>query len=150
MRPRLAALWIALFALMCLSPQWAAAQGTSTLRTCGKSVIYDTNTNGSTQLVPTATDRYAGNAIFICGYTFTTGAGGVNVGLIFGTGTNCGTGTTKITPAYVFPAVAALAAIIDSGDNFRGLSVPAGQNLCINANAGVAVQAIVYYDNSPL
>ena len=130
----------------------AAAQGVTTQRTCGQSAFYDAAASGATQLVPppAGNQTRTGNTIFICGYTFAT-AGTVNIGLVYGTGTNCGTGTTKITPAYQFIATAsAIAGIVDGGSVFRGLSVPAGNNLCINTSAGVAVQAMVYFDNSPL
>src|SRR5215468_6838706 len=67
---------------------------------CSRSVFYDTNANGATQLVA------AGSTIYICGYKIATN-NAMNLGLVFGTGTNCATGQTKITPAYVFAANAA-------------------------------------------
>jgi hypothetical protein len=111
---------------------------------CNQSVVYDTNTNGSTVLV--ASTSGTGGSTYICGYTISA-ATAVNVKLIFGTGTNCGTGTKSITPAYNFQAVttAAVPNVTDSSSNYRGLSVPAGNDLCINASAGSSVQAIVYY-----
>lgn len=138
---------LALAPLFCLSVGQAAAQGTTIARTCGKSVFYDNSTSGATQLVPTATDRYSGNEIFICGYAFYVAAA-VNVGLVYGTDLACATGTTKITPVYELTTT--LPSIVDGANSFRGLVVPAGQNLCINTSGAVAVQAIIYYDNSPL
>lgn len=138
--------------LLSLFPSSAAAQGTSIQRSCSAAAFYDASTSGATQLVPppSGNQSRAGNQIYICGYTFATAAA-VNVGLVYGTGTNCGTGTTKITPAYVFAATTAgIGAIVDNPGNFTGLAVPAGNNLCINTSAGSAVQAIVYYDNNPL
>jgi hypothetical protein len=138
-----------LLLLLTAAPFEAAAQVT-TPRTCSKSVFYDNNTNGATQIVPTATDRYAGNEIFICGYAFSS-AGTVNVGLVTGTGTNCATNLTKITPAWQFlTTTSGLYSIVDGQATWRGLSVPAGVNLCINASTGTSVQAIIYYDNNPL
>jgi hypothetical protein len=128
-----------------LAPGHVAAQGTTTQRTCGKSVIYDASTNGATRLVVST-----GTAIFVCGFNFASSSGAVNVSLIYGTGTNCGTGTTKITPAYQWGTVTGISGIADNSSVFRGLEAPPGNDLCINTTAGSAVQAIVYYDNSPL
>lgn len=124
--------------LFCPDP--ARAGATVTGIACQKSAIYDTNTNGATQLVA------AGAPIYVCGYTIATAAA-VNVGLVTGTGTNCGTGQVKITPAFVFQATTAgIAKLVDGAQQFRGLVAPAGQALCINTSAGSAVQAIVYFD----
>jgi hypothetical protein len=113
---------------------------------CNQSVVYDTNTNGSTTLV--ASSSGTGGSTYICGYTISA-ATAVNVKLVFGTKvTNpCDTGTKSITPAYNFQAVttSAVPSITDSSSNYRGLSVPAGNDLCINTSAGNSVQAIVYY-----
>src|SRR5262249_55888194 len=121
-------------------------------RICGKSVIYDASTNGATQLVPPTSgpgSTYTGT-IFICGFVIATNAA-INVDLVIGTGTNCATGQVKITPAFQFAANSAgIGVVADNASQFRGMSVPAGQNLCINTSAGSAVQAIVYYDNNPL
>lgn len=104
---------------------------------CAQSAIYDTNTSGSTQLV----GALGGKIIYVCGYSLFS-AGGVNVNLQYGTGSNCGTGTTKITPAYQLTAQTGL---VDGSPYYRGLATTASQQLCLNTSAGVAVQAIVYY-----
>lgn len=136
--------WIAVAALIAVLAALASssprAAQTVTGIACSRSVFYDTNTNGATQLVA------AGSAIYVCGYKIATNAA-INVGLVFGTGTNCATGLTKITPAYAFAAnTAGIASIDDGAQQFRGLTVPPGQTLCINTSAGSAVQAIVYFD----
>ncbi len=105
---------------------------------CGQAVIYDASTSGATKLVTgTATKQ-----IYVCGFNFFAG-GTVNVSLKYGTGTNCGTGTTAITPAYQLIAQTGL---VDHQPYYAGLTpVPASNDLCINASAGTAVQAVVYY-----
>jgi len=118
--------------LACVQP--ARAQNVS----CGNSVIYNANTNGATQLVAAV----ANARIYICGYTFWAN-GAVNVSLITGTGTNCGTGSVTIVPAYAFSA--ASQGITDGGAAARGLSGAVSQALCINTSAGTAVQAIIYF-----
>lgn len=152
MIPRHPMIWLLGLPLLLLmvAPYEAAAQVT-TPRTCSRTALYDAATNGKSQLVPSATDRYAGNEIFICGYVIASNQT-VTVALVYGTGTNCGTGTVTITPGWQFtaPTGGGFYSIVDGQATFRGLSVPAGQNLCINTSAGLSVQAIVYYDNSPL
>lgn len=124
--------------LALLGAYLAPAQAQITGTACTNSVIYDASTNGSTQLVAgTATNR-----IFVCGYDFFAG-GTANVKLVYGTGGTCGTGTTSITPAFQFTAQTGL---VDPSPYWRGLKVvPLSNDLCINASAGQAVQAIVYY-----
>lgn len=104
---------------------------------CYASAIYDASTNGATQLVAAVT----GQAVYICGYTLFAG-GTANVSLVYGTGSNCATGQTKITPAFQLVAQTGLA---DSSPFWRGLLAPASQALCLLTSAGVAVQATVYY-----
>lgn len=136
--------------LVGLLPQQAAAQGTTFPRACSRSVIYNASTSGATQLVPVTNDRYAGNTIYVCGYIFSTAATG-SVSLVYGTGTNCGTGQVAITPPWTFAtSTAGIASLVDEHDQPTGVVVPAGQNLCILVSAAISVQAIVYFDNNPL
>ena len=104
---------------------------------CNSSVVYDNNTNGSTKLITGTSSK----SIYICGYGFMAG-GTVNVKLIYGTGTACATGATALTPAYQFTAQTGF---VDPSPYFRGMYAPTGKDVCINASAGKAVQAVVYY-----
>ena len=105
---------------------------------CNQAAYYDASTNGATQLVAGVT----GKIIYICGYTL-FGAGTANVSLTEGTGTNCGTGTITISPAF---RLVTQIGVTDPSDYWRGLNTRiAGDALCINTSAGVAIQAIVYY-----
>jgi hypothetical protein len=104
---------------------------------CNTSVVYDLNSSFSTQLVAAVPNQ----TIYICGYTIFA-ASAVNVEFDQGTGTNCGTGTTKIVPAF---QLTAQTGVVDGAPFFRGLKTAQGGALCINTSAGVAVQAIVYY-----
>jgi hypothetical protein len=104
---------------------------------CNLKAIYDASTSGSTKLI----DGASGSNVYVCGFTFFSG-GTVNVKLVYGTGATCGTGSVDLTPAFQFTAQTG---IVEPSPVFRGLLVPAVQNLCINASSGVAVQAIVYY-----
>lgn len=104
---------------------------------CDSTAIYDASTNGSTELVALT----SGRTIYVCGYTILAG-GTVNVKLIYGTGTACATGSTNMTPAY---QLTAQAGVSDQSPFSRGLKTASANALCINASAGVAAQAIVYY-----
>lgn len=104
---------------------------------CSAAALYDASTNGPTQLVAAV----SGQSIYVCGYTLFAG-GTANVSLVYGTGTNCGTGQHAMTPAYQLIAQTGLA---DSSPFWRGLVAPASQELCILTSAGVAIQANVYY-----
>lgn len=105
---------------------------------CTHAAIYDASTNGSTKLVTgTATSQ-----IYVCGFNFFAG-GTATVKLVYGTGGTCGSGTTAITPGY--PLIAQ-ASVREPRASYSGLlPAPASNDLCINTNAAVAVQAIVFY-----
>lgn len=115
------------------------AQGTNLPTGCDKAVIYDASTNGATQI------RAAGSVIQICGYTIWA-AGTATVKLVYGTGTNCATGETAITPAF---SLITQTGIVEASPYFRGMNAPSGNALCIKTSAGVAVQAIVYFSQGP-
>ena len=104
---------------------------------CGSSVVYDASTNGKTQLVALS----SGKVTYVCGYTIFA-AGTVNVSLSTGTGTNCGSTSTNITPAF---QLTAQTGAVDGSPFYRGLATTASQELCLVTSAGVAVQALVYY-----
>lgn len=106
---------------------------------CDQTALYDASTNGATQVIaaPGVNAR-----IWICGYVVFTGSSATNVGLVYGTGTNCGTGQTKLTPAWQLPANFGLP---DNSSNFAGLMAPPAQAVCVNTSAGNPVQARISY-----
>jgi hypothetical protein len=118
--------------------QQGIAPNPDLLTACNQSVIYDSSASGSTRIVVgTATKQ-----IYVCGFTFFA-SGTVNVDLIYGTGGTCGTGATKITPAFQFTAQTGL---IDHLPVYQGLvPVPVSNDLCLNTSGAVAFQAIVYF-----
>lgn len=117
----------------------AQSQQTGQL-TCSQNAQYDASTNGATRIF--TANATSPRQAFICGFTINVGAVATNVGLSYGTGTNCGTGTTALTPTFVLPAAGQ---VFDDAGIWHGLTVPAGKDLCIVASAGNPVQAIVYY-----
>lgn len=108
-------------------------------RICQSTAKYDASTSGSTELVALT----SGQTIRICGFLLSTGATATNVKLVYGTGTNCGTGSTDITPAFQLSTNDRAGLL---SPFWQGLATASANALCINASAGNAVQGIVLYD----
>jgi hypothetical protein len=128
--------------------QYIAGNGSGNLTgyiNCDKTVVYDTNTNGTTQLVALS----SGQIVYVCGYSFSQSTTtSVNVSLVYGTGSACATGQTAITPAYPIQAPASagpIGIVVQMPFGSSGLKTTASQELCIKTNAAVSVQAIVSY-----
>ena len=134
-----------LFLVLSLAPkahaQGGVAPNPDLLTACNQSVIYDSSASGDTKVVTGVSNKQ----IYVCGFTFFA-AGTANVGLVYGTLTGsdqCGTGTTKITPAFQFTAQTGL---VDHLPVYQGLlPVPVSNNLCLDTSAGVPIQAVVYF-----
>jgi hypothetical protein len=105
---------------------------------CDNSAIYDASTTGSTQLVALS----SGKVIYVCGFSFYVGGTATNVKLVYGTGTNCATGSTSMTPAY---QIVANDGIVDNHTFGNSLKTAVSNALCINASAANAVQGTIYY-----
>lgn len=134
-----AAALLAMWASLALGPRDARAQQVGLLA-CSQNAIYDASTNGATRLVAAATG--SSRQIYLCGYTLNVGAVATNVALKYGTGTACATGTTALTPTFVLPAAGQ---VREDASAWRGLTVPAGNDLCLVTSAGNPVQGIVYF-----
>lgn len=106
---------------------------------CDSHAIYDASTNGKTKMVTGIASR----KIYVCGFLLATGGSATNVSLGSGTGTNCGTTFTAITPAYQLAANDRVGA--NSGVWNGLVSVNNQDDLCILSSAGNAVQAEVWY-----
>lgn len=104
---------------------------------CDQKAIYDASTSGSTELQALT----SGRTIYVCGYELFAG-GTVNVKLIYGTGIACATGSNNLTPAYQLTAQVGL---VSRSAFYQGMKTASANALCINASAGVAAQAVVYY-----
>lgn len=111
---------------------------------CDNSVVYDTNTNGKTQLV----GLVSGKVVYVCSVALsqsTTSA--VTVSLGSGTGTNCGTTYTAKTPAWPLQAPTSVGptGIVLGPGLAPWFQTAASEELCISTNAAVSVQALVSY-----
>jgi hypothetical protein len=105
---------------------------------CDNYAKYDASTSGDTQVVAAS----GSTAIYVCGYTMGIGATSTNVKLDYGTGSNCVTGTTALTPAAQFTPNGGK---VISSPFWNGLKTPASQALCVNASAANPVQVEVWY-----
>lgn len=108
---------------------------------CSQNAQYDASTNGSTRIFTAGVS--SARQIYICDFIINVGAVATNVQFQSGTGTNCGTGTANVTPLFVLPVAGQL---IDTAGIWRGLTVPAGKDLCVFTSAGNPVQVIVYFN----
>jgi hypothetical protein len=71
---------------------------------CDSSASLTMTTATTTQLVA----LQSGKSVYICGFVI-NGGGSTTTRLVQGTGTNCGTGTTNITPAFNLTSGTAIA-----------------------------------------
>lgn len=121
-----------------------ASGATVSYTNCDSSAVYDASTSGATQLVALS----GSTVIYVCGFSFaqsTTSA--VHVALEYGTGSNCATSPTKITPSYSLQAGASTgpAGIVIGPSISSGLKTTSGKELCIVTDAAVSVQGLVWY-----
>lgn len=91
----------------------------------------------TTQLIALA----ANQAIFVTNFNFMA-AGTLNVTMVYGTGTNCGTGQITLTGAYPLIAQAGISAGVGVGPV---LVVPQGNALCIITSGSSQVSGSVSY-----
>lgn len=140
---------LVLWALL-LCPQLALAQGaaragcyTSDGSNClpavqaSNSVAISISTATTTQLIALS----SGKNIFVSSWNVISGGTG-NFTLVYGTGTNCGTGTTSLTGAY--PLIAQAGISVGSGLGIT-LVVPRGNALCATTSAAVQMSGSVSY-----
>ncbi len=118
---------------------------------CGQSVMFDGTTTGSSQLVALSGSTH----VYVCGYEMIAG-GTVNVKLIAGTGSNCGSaisGATNVTrvggvagdltPAWQLTAQAGH--VVPMPTHGYLFDAGAGNALCVNLNGSVQAEVQVWY-----
>ena len=107
--------------------------------------FYDASTNGATQLVALV----SGKTIYVLGYSFSSSSTTANtLKLVYGTGTNCATGQTAMTPGVVTQAPTStgpIGKVIPVSGWSKGLKTAASNELCILTNAAAAAQVEVWY-----
>lgn len=124
-----------LLLLACAQP--AAAQGRIPCNQA--SFVHAVGAVALTQLVPIDPQ---GRRIGLCGYALVASAMSAALQLQYGTGTNCGTGTTPISPAWVLPTGGTLV----NRQSDVAQNTPAANALCfVSAGQTGTMDAIVYW-----
>lgn len=100
--------------------------------------VISTAASGNTELVALTTSQ----TIYVCGINFMA-AGTVNVRLVYGTGSACGTGETGLTGLY--PLVAQTGLLIPNTGLGVQMKTPASNALCIELDAGIGVRGSITY-----
>jgi hypothetical protein len=103
---------------------------------CNKSITIATGGSTTAQVIA----AISGQAIFICGWHVTNTAASGTFALVYGTGSNCGTGTTALLQAMNVTNTA------PSSDHISiaSLSTPINQALCW-APSVATISGIIYY-----
>lgn len=128
---------LSLLALLWISAAHADPVYQSQAYVCDRAATL-AGTAGATQIVATG----ATSQIYLCGFAFGATAA-ATVQFEYGTGTNCGTGTTIITPAF---SLAANGVLVDHQSFYAGIPpVPNGNNLCVLVGGTGPAPGIVYY-----
>lgn len=105
-------------ALVLASAVPAASQpGSAQPTICNKVFVVSQGATAITRIIT----GVAGQNISICGFVYNSGAAASTGTLSYGTGTNCGTGTTTLIPTISLPINGLL---VDKGD-FASIPVPA-------------------------
>lgn len=101
------------------------------------SAAINVSTATTTQLVALS----GSTKIYVTSYDVIAGGTG-NITFVYGTGSNCGTGTTSLTGAYNLTAQAGIA---KGGGLGPVLVVPAGNALCVTTSAAVQMSGSIAY-----
>ncbi len=108
-----------------------------------KSVAITLSASGTTELIPliATTATSDARAIYVTSFNFMA-AGTVNVTLVYGIGTNCGTSQVVLTGAYPLVAQAG----ISSGNGVgMVLFIPKGNALCMTLSQSIQVSGSASY-----
>lgn len=101
------------------------------------SVAISTGTSGNTQLVA----LNGSEVVYACGLVLMAG-GTVDVSVVYGTGTNCGTGETALTGAFPLVAQTGFSVPNGTGVQFKGA---AGNAMCLKLSASQNVRGWLTY-----
>jgi len=83
----------------------------------------------------------ATTSISICGYSSNAGAAAATWQLSFGTGTNCGTGTTAITPVFSL----GINGVLVDHNIYAFFTLPQNTDLCLVTTGTGPLQIMVFY-----
>ena len=104
---------------------------------CDSSAMLSMSTATTTQVVALS----AGKSIYICGFVVNAG-GTTTARLVQGSGTNCGTGQSNLTPAFNLISGANVTLGSAVGQVLKGNS---GSALCVTNSAAIALNVLIIY-----
>lgn len=110
---------------------------------CRSHTFYDASDNGEIKVV----SGVANQKIYVCGYILGVGGTATNLNLAEGTGSNCGSSNVQLTPAWQLAANSTTGYMSGNWSGF--VTASAGDDLCVNASAGNAHQAEIWYIVQP-
>jgi hypothetical protein len=124
--------------VLCLAATVAQAQvsGPPPLY-CNRSFVVSAGATAITQAVAPV----AGQAVHLCGFDINAGAAAGTFQLSVGTGTNCGTGTLNVTPAFSL----GINGVLSSRNTTVWYSTPQGSALCYTITGTGPINAVVSY-----
>jgi len=112
---------------------------------CDKSVVFNSTTAATTELVALS----AGQVIYVCGYSLTiqgVATTPASIKFVYGTGSNCGTGTTNLTGTLTGSTVAGSAIAVNAGSGLGTVfRTTAGQALCMTTATVTLKAGHVFY-----
>ena len=104
---------------------------------CDSSAQISVSTATTSQMVALS----AGKSIYVCAFVI-NGGGTTTAKLVYGAGTNCGTGQVALTPAFSL----AVATTVGAGNGLGYVMKTAAANaLCVTNSAAVATNVLVAY-----
>ena len=104
---------------------------------CDNAAVLSMSTATTTQAIALV----AGKSIYVCGFVI-NGAGTTTGRLVQGTGTNCGTGQSNVTPTFNLIAGATVAQGSGVG---QVIKTNAGSALCVTNSAAIALNVLITY-----
>lgn len=105
--------------------------------TCPSSAVINVSAGSTTQLVALASSQI----IRVCSFVITGDTAATTATFVYGTGSNCGTGTTSITGAMRMPDEGSIALSGMNGSLFRTI---ASNALCLTAATGAVTGFVTY------
>lgn len=131
---------LGLFALLlACAPARAQTVGSEAIP-CNQSFQVSQAAVALTRIVQANPTGQGNRVVTWCGWAINTTAA-ATAQLEYGTGTNCGTGTTPVTPAY---ALGVNGVLVDH-NAFGSLSLPANNDLCLVTTGTGPAQIQVYF-----
>lgn len=126
---------VALAALTCANTARGQSVGAAPL-VCNKTVQVSQGAVALTRIIAAN-----GATISLCGFAYNTGAAAGSMQLSTGTGSNCGTGTVAITPAF---ALGINGVLVDHVE-FAHFSAPPGNDVCLTTSGTGPSQLLIYF-----